>query len=258
MKPDMDYKASILITTFQRPHLLKWGLYSLAQQNIPFPFETIVINDAKEGDGTEDVCKEYAHRLNIKYIFSGKRNLDGGVKWRVPGFTINIGAKQSSGEVLIISCAEMFHLNDSIAKLTYPVLEDSKSIGIPVGKDDQGPFLNYLINNNGKFSIDLFNNSPALNVLLPFFMSVSRGQFFGIGGYDEDFTGIAYDDNDFVDRLLMNGCHYAQTEAQTIHLYHFRYVHGKGDHPEVIFNRNLYISRKGIILRNQDREWGKL
>ncbi len=26
------------------------------------------------------------------------------------------------------------------------------------------------------------------------------------GGYDEDFTGTCYDDNDIVDRLKFNGC----------------------------------------------------
>ena len=258
-KAEMDYKCSILITTFQRPHLLKWGLYSLARQHIPFPLETIVINDAVEGDGTEEICKEYADRLNIKYIFSGKRNLGENIKWRVPGFAINIGAKQSSGKVIIISCAEMFHINDTIALLTEPVLHNPKSIGIPIGKDDQdGSFLNHLIMNNGHHNVEMLNKYPKLNALLPFLMSVSRQQFDEIGGSDEDFTGIAYDDNDFVDRLLANGCKYIQTEAKTVHLYHPRYVYGKEQHADLLFNKNLYLSRKGIIVRNKGRDWGHI
>jgi glycosyltransferase involved in cell wall biosynthesis len=254
----MGYTATILITTFQRPHLLNWGLYSLAKQTALFDFEIIVVNDGV-ADETEDICKTYRERLNIKYIFSGRRNNDGEVKWRVPGFALNIGAKQSEGQVLIITCAEMFSLNNTIAKLTEPLLKKSKLIGIPVGKDDRdGSFLTHLNNNNGAFEISAFNKCPDLNVYLPFLMSVSRTEFFGIGGYDEDFVGLAWDDNDFVERLLYNGCSYYPTDAQTIHLYHPRHVHGKGFTPEFLLNQDLYLARKGKIVRNENREWGKI
>jgi len=254
----MGCQASVIITAFQRPHLLKWGLYTLAKQTNPFSFEIIVVNDAVE-DETFEICRIYQQQMNIKYIFSGQRNLGGEIKWRGPGYAINIGAKHAEGEVLIISCAEMFHLNDTISQLTGPVLANRKLIGIPHGKDDQnGAFLNYVESNNGNYDSGLYEACAPLNVYLPFLMSVSRQEFYEIRGYDEDFTGIAYDDNDFVERFQGNGCTYHQTDAYTVHLYHPRYAYGKEEHPDLLFNKNLYLARKGVIVRNENREWGQL
>ncbi|MEW5784275.1 MAG: glycosyltransferase family 2 protein [Bacillota bacterium] len=254
----MNCKVSILITTFQRPHLLKWGLYSLARQYIPFTFETLVINDGVN-DETEEICHKYLRKLNLKYLFSGQRNLNGAIEWRVPGFAFNIGAKQSLGKVLILSCAEMFHLNDTVSKLAYPVLKNPNLLGIPVGKSDRdGIFLNHLNEHNGRFTPALFEQLPALDVRLPYLLSVSRSQYNAIGGYDEDFTGVAAEDSDLVDRLRLNGCGYFQTKAETVHLYHPRHLGGTEHHPAVQYNRNLYYTRQGRIVRNEKREWGKL
>jgi len=252
-------KVSIIVTSFKRAHLLKWGLHSLTKQNIPFAFETLVLNDGIH-DATKAICQEYEQKLNIKYIFTGQRNLAGELNWRVPGFAINIGAKLADGDVLIISCAEMFHINDTIARLTYPLLFNNKFIGIPVGIDDQdGFFLNHIANNNGYFKVDMAEQRyTSLNTHLPFLMSISRKEFLAIGGYDEDFVGIGYDDNDLVDRLLNNGCSYYQTDAQTIHLYHERQVWGRNARTRLMQNYQLYIQRQGQIIRNQNREWGKL
>lgn len=254
----MSGMVSIIISSFLRPHLLKWGLFSLAQQIIPFQFETLVINDGID-DETAGICQEYQKKLNLKYFFTGQRNQASGIKWRVPGFAVNIGVKQSAGPILILSCAEMFHLNGAIAKLTYPVLENKKRIGIPLGKDDRsGAFLNRLQENNGRYPEQLINYLPDLNTKLPFLISVSRDEFLAIGGYDEDFTGVAFDDNDLVDRLCLNGCSYCRTDAKTVHLFHPRYVYATGESPEWRFNRDLYLAGKNKIIRNENREWGKL
>ncbi len=255
----MDYTVSIIITTFQRPHLLQWGLYSLSKQALPVKFETIVLNDGIP-DETEAICKKYEKSLNLKYVFTGERNLNGENVWRVPGFAINIGAKMSRGKVLIISCAEMFHLNDCIAHLTFPVLDNPKRIGIPVARDDHdSSFLNHLNHTGGAYDYNSFyNDYPPLNTNLPFLTSVYREEFFAIGGYDEDFIGIGYDDNDIMLRLLKNGCSYYQTAAETIHLFHERIWYAKENAPETLFNRNLYYARQNQIIRNQNREWGVL
>lgn len=255
----MGCTTSIIITTFQRPHLLKWGLYSLAEQAMPGGFETIVLNDGIH-DETEAICQQYEQKLNLKYVFTGQRNGDGNIKWRVPGFAVNIGARLSRGEILIISCAEMFHLNDCIAQLTFPLLSNPKLLGIPIARDDHdGSFLNNLAATNGSFDYNNFyHNYPELNTSLPFLTSISREEFFAIGGYDEDFTGIGYDDNDLMSRLIKNGCNYFQTAAATIHLYHERIWYARVNSPETIFNRNLFYARQNQVVRNQNREWGKL
>lgn len=252
----MLYKASLIISTFQRPHLLKWGLLSIARQQFPFEFETIVINDGLR-DETEEICQQYQDSLNLEYIFTGSRNKTDELKWRVPGFAINIGAKQSSGQVLIISCAEMFHLNNTLEQLTIPVLKNDKLLAIPMGWDDQGAFLQQLNKNNGHYEETLLQKCGALNIKLPFLLAVSRHEFFKIGGYDEDFTGMAFDDNDLVDRLITDGCTYLQTGAKTIHLYH-RHVQASDDMGRCSYNGALYRQRRGKVIRNEGKEWGKL
>lgn len=250
--------VSIIISSFKRPNLLKWNLHSLSKQSLPFEFETIVLNDGVN-DGSKDICKKYTQKLNLRYFFTGHRNLDGKIKWRVPGFAYNIGAQLSKGEILILSCAEMFHLNNTIENLSSPLLSNPKLIGLPIGMDDTfGRFLNHLQRTNGQYDLNDFYTNYARLDNLPFLISVSREEFFSIGGYDEDFTGLAFDDNDLIHRLKANGCSFCETQAETIHLYHPRHVHGKGESPEFLYNQSLYQERKQQIVRNQNRSWGKL
>jgi glycosyltransferase involved in cell wall biosynthesis len=264
----MCMKVSIIIPSFQRADLLKWNLFSLARQTIPFEFETIIVNDGVV-DNTEALCKQYESKLKLKYIFSGHRNLGEEIQWRVPGFALNIGAQKATGEILVLSCAEMFHINDTIRILVTPILNNLKLLGIPIGKKDiEGSFLKYL--NDSELLLEsqdmqsLFANIDnqfkmgALNIRLPFLMALSREQFFAIGGYDEDFTGVASEDVDFVERLLLNKCEFCSTDAKTIHLYHPRYWDVVGYGPLFQHNNYLLNSRKGQIVRNINRGWGKL
>jgi glycosyltransferase involved in cell wall biosynthesis len=248
--------VSILITAFQRPELLNWGLYSLARQAMTFDFETIVINDGIP-DYSERICRRYQECLHIKYLFTGQRNLSGRIQWRVPGFAFNIGARRATGEILIMSCAEIFHLDPTIAKLTYTVMHNPKLLAITAGKDDQdGSFLAQLINSGGQYDAGRYAAYPELCTLLPFLMAVSKTEFMALGGYDEDFTGIAYDDCDLTDRLIKNGCRYQPTDSRIIHLYHPRIAYGCFENPDWMYNKKLYNERRNQVVRNLNREWG--
>jgi GT2 family glycosyltransferase len=254
----MGHKLSIIIPTFQRPELLYWGLFSLTRQTIPFSFETVVVNDGLP-DQSQNICEQYQERLNLKYVFSGSRNLADDIIWRVPGFAINIGVKQSDGEILILSCAEMFHFNDTVTKLAAPLQEDPMRLTIPVGKDDSDGFaLDMVTSQDGYLDAIFFDMLGELDTKLPFLIGVSRKAFFAIGGYDEDLTGIAFDDNDLVDRLAAYGCCYFSTDAMAVHLYHPRHVLEVGMSREWYYNRDLYLARKKKIKRNRGREWGVL
>lgn len=254
----MECVASLVISAFQRPQLLNWGLLSLARQEIPFAYEIIVVNDGIE-DSTRAICESYRSRLNIKYIFSGRRNMGGPVKWRVPGFAINIGARQALGKVLLISCAEIFHLNNTLLALVNPILGNNTLMTIPLGKDDRdGSFLNSVTALGGGYDPALYKILPDLDVRLPFLLALSKAHFDAIRGYDEDLVGIAFDDNDLVDRLQNYGLQYYQTGAKMVHLYHPRYVYDAGMSPDWHYNRHLYLTRGQKLVRNENREWGSL
>jgi len=253
-------KVSIIIPSYKRCHLLKWGLWSLARQSFPFEFETILLNDGIL-DNTEDLGEQNKERLNLKYIFTGKRNLDGKMLWRVPGYALNIGVKQSTGDVIVFCCAEMFHLNNTIELITsiYNSPGNEKTLAMPQAKDDNGTFLKHVEYTGGCINLNEYNKQPPLiNVKFPFFLAMMKKEFVDIGGYDEDFTGTDYDDEDLVMRLLDNGCSHAESEALAIHLWHPRLTMTRERIPRFNHNKALFEQRRGVITRTVDREWGVL
>ncbi len=251
-------QLSILISSFMRPQLLKWNLQTLARQKIPFDFETILLNDGLP-DESEQLASLYQDALKLRYVFTGQRNSSGNIVYRVPGFAFNIGAKLAEGQVIIICCGEMYHVNDTVRYLTEPVLYDSNLVSTCIGMDDDGTFLASLERNDGWYDWREFRNSyPLLNTRLPFLMAINRQRFYNIGGYDEDMVGFAYDNNDLIDRLLTGGCTLYLTQAQTMHLNHQGCANANVDTDEYRYNSRLYKERQGKLLRNQGREWGLL
>jgi len=261
-------KASILISTYNRSELLKFGLSSIAKQDFnKNDVEIIVINDYLPDD-TERICSEFTD-LDIKYIFTGQRNLNSIVS-RIPGYAINIGVKIAKGKFIFISCAEIYHLDNTISSMLN-VLENNneKIITTCVGKEGSGNFLNKLkdgsINIENDFNKEkIMENDPA-TMQLPYFLGLNRQYFIDIGGYDEDFIGLVADDNDLSERLKKYGCKYHYTNDRIIHLYHERLlINGKTLKIEnqyvqqrVDYNRKLYKERENIIVRN-NKGWGNV
>ena len=255
--------ASIIMPTFKRPNLLKWGLFTLSQQKTIYPFEIIVLNDGIK-DETETICNSYKDKLNIKYIFTGQRN-EKTDHWRVPGYAINIGVKKAIGKIIILMCPEIFLLDNCLTKMIEPILKNTKLITITEGQwDGKNIFLPYVEKNKGI----LDNTHPynqighKLQTTLPFFMGINKEKFISIGGYDEDFIGVGWDDNDISERLQANGGIFTLIGTRIVHLYHPSTELRVDRDPTVKkafnFNTNLYQKRKGIILRNQGCAWGEL
>lgn len=259
-------KTSLIIASYCRPELLDLGLWSLSQQKIDHDFEIIVCNDG-ENDATEAVCNKYNETMDIRYIFTGQRNIIE-KKHRVAGFALNIGVKQCSGDIIILSCAEIFHLNDTINQIIDPLLYSKKLLTTPAVMyfDDEGSGVKYLSSNLTRklpieLEIDLRKNSQYIYATqMPFLMGMYKKEYWNIGGYDEDFIGYAADDNDLLFRLLFTGLKYHYIQGQIIHLYHGVRCDSKvhPENPEWTYNYNLFKTRKEqkIIIRNQNREWG--
>ena len=117
---DSTTKVSVVMAAFRRAKLLDTGLSSIARYKVKFPLEVVVVNDGIEDD-TEAVCESYKGRLNIKYVFSGHRNR-GGIRFQSPGFPINIGIKQASGDIIVLTCPEIYHLDDCLNKIVEPLI----------------------------------------------------------------------------------------------------------------------------------------
>ncbi len=242
-------KGTVIITTFNRPKLLRHGLNSLAKQNLSSEIEVVVVNDGDVSDETESVCNSVKN-LDVTYL-----PIDNNHSWRVPGFAINYAVKQTDSDVIFISCAEMYHLDDTIEQMISAFEKNKKILVIPDGKDDiKGDIFNK-VNNNKIITNEDYQSLVPLGVILPFFMGMNRKDFEDIGGYDEDFVGFGYDDNDIIDRMKSMGNKYYSVNARVIHLWHQRLFYSLED-KNYKYNYDLYEARKGILVRNEGKNWG--
>lgn len=245
-------KATILITTFMRDNLLKYGLASLTKQDLT-DTQILVLDEGINND-----AKKITDAFGVDYL---RTNPSATAKWRIPGFAFNIGAKKAKGDILVLACAEMLHLNNTVAAILSPFSSQEKIMSIPYGKhDSHGKYLKELESTGQTPNQDTYDSLNDLNTKFPFFLAVKREAYIEIGGYDEDFRGLAYDDADFVDRLVDSGFKYVQTEGKVVHLWHSKVEGLRQDNYNFKFNLNktLYYAKKGIIKRNLGREWGVL
>lgn len=258
--------VSLIMGSWKRPYLLELGLWSLAHQKISHNLEIVVCNDYLP-DETENVCKQYLNKLNIKYVFTGKRNLDG-IKWRSAGYALNIGVKQSSGDIIILTCPEIVHLNNTIDLITEPLLNNKNlmAIGNAVYFDDTSNSIKFLQKNRTlNFPENLLKEIKSdpeykMAVQMPYCMGIWKQHYLDIRGYDEDFSGYAGEDTDFVNRLKLKGLTYYRTNAEIVHLFHGSRCDSKvhWENPMWAKNYNLLLERKNLIIRNQNRDWGVL
>jgi len=261
-------KVSIIIASFKRPELLNLGLWSLSQQHMKYELETVIINDGIK-DETEKICNKYKNKLNTRYIFTGQRNLKDVSIFRSPSLALNIGIKQSKSDIIILTCPEIFHLNNGINFIVDSLMKNKRILSSPkfISFDKTGKVKNYLINdltlnipNDIMSSLESNNHRCKYASTLPFCMGMYKKEIIDIGGYDEDFTGFAADDDDLVGRLKLNGLTYIFNQANIIHLYHEKQYgwETRMKNERHIHNVTLFKERKGIIVRNKNRKWGEL
>lgn len=252
---------SIIIPTFCRPNLLKWCLCSLAKQLNIQQCEIFVLNDGIQDD-TEKICESFSDKLCIKYVFTGSRNTEYDLKWRVPGFALNIGIKLAASENIIICSSDMFLIEpEFILKYYHTLCKNKMYLVHSLGAGDDTKEYTQLVEqmDGDIFAVeavyDKIHSNCKLNTKLPFFLGVKKEHLMAIGGYDEDFVGVAYDDNDLIDRLLAYGCeHFLCSGCNLVHLYHKRkqYLNKQ----KCLLNLRLFKSRASKIKRNEGREWG--
>lgn len=237
-------EISILLTTYNRNNDCIRCLDTLKPQ-ITDNIELILLD---EWHIESDLLKQYCKENNFKYIHTGIQK-GGKIKWRVPGFALNIGAKYSKGNILILGNAELYHVStdtlklmNNITSITQPIILD-QPINVPLSK---------------------YKTFKPLCERYPWFMGIPRKIFFNIGGYDEDFIGVAWEDTDLSSRLLKLCGEIKQVKAEAIHIWNPRGPRPRKDAPDLNrarfeYNKKLYYNKlDSDIVRNKDRDWGVL
>lgn len=226
----MNKRISIILPYYNRRPLLLKTLSTFdifyAQKNL----EIIIVDDCSIKYHNIDDIPELFPALNIKVITLNKKT---GIN---PCLPYNIGVKNSTGEIIILSSPETLHVrnifsvSNNFEELNYKsyllfsvfCLTDKTLINnINTFSAKQ---IIHTIHNNEKHFIEKlgeygypFNNSYGSWYLHPeyrrsglnFLTAITRDAYYDMSGFDERFRfGTGYDDTEFKDRLENAGINF--------------------------------------------------
>jgi glycosyltransferase involved in cell wall biosynthesis len=223
-------KTTLLITTFNRGHLLKNSLERLCLLTIP---DEIIIVDDGGSDNTEGVCKDFEGRLPIKYIYNHNPN------WSICSMARNIGVKQATGDIIITSEPELLWISDIVKqmledRLVHP--NEVISAGVIYHAQGSTPWHPALTTNPKEALKDsivedyeiqprsyrqdgfvrTFNHQATFTALY------EKKWLMDLGGWDEAFPGAwGFDDIELCTRLRINGINqHICPDMEVIHQWH--------------------------------------
>lgn len=176
----MTIKTSICIAAYNKPTALNHTLRSIFEQEPPFDWEVIVVQDGWLAD-TQNVISIYQSACpNMKSY-----NLHNPMGYRNPCFARNMAAKIASGDILIHQSDDVIHgQKDTIERLTLNF--------------DPEKEMHFALVRNKDFSSgrEIEDYVSSKNPRRLFFLgAVSREAFYSIGGNSEDFTEPGYEDD---------------------------------------------------------------
>lgn len=229
--------VTLLITTFQRSHLLERSLDRLAE--LTLPDEIIVVDDGGD-DGCEEVCHTFGlEHMPVRYVWNNSPGWDNCCLAR------NIGLKMATCDEIITSEPEGWFVTDIVAQFKtarqqHP--DDVLSAACCYHAPDDSCTLN----------LERCNMVPAWP-----YVNMSRRQWLlDVGGWDERLPeDWGWDDIDLWGRLERVGHPRRNVYEVTIH----HQWHPSRICPAVA--NETYVRGKEYprdLVANQGREWGML
>jgi len=238
--------------------------------------EIVIVDDcSSEENRIDDIVGSY--KLNINYVRISENT---GIN---PCYVYNVGVRESTGDVLILSSPEIFHINNIFEiSNNFKGLADDKyflfSVFCLTEKTilekclDGNVNINEKINEIKTFIPEFYKNlgingypfnnnygswylhSKFRKSYLNFCTALTKNLYYELSGFDERFRyGTEYDDNEFLDRVKQKINKYVWfDEFVSIHF----------DHPVAATmgcnsNLNLYNSVKSDVYEKNDN-WGRL
>ena len=233
----MAPKVSIVITTFNRPKLLRRTLASIVRQSYK-DFEIVVVDDGTDTE-TKDVCDAYGAEYIKLRNTTGPRN---------PAYPNNVGIRKAKGEIIILQNAECEHIDpQTIEKLSGAITDNSVVFAKVLS-----------ISQNG--TVDCVYCGPESQRPYFFCGAIKKSWFEKLRGMDEDYPVGGYDDNDWADRLKKEGVHFIYSNVVVHHQWHSRAAMPTEAAACEVYQRKTAEMAAGTIstVRNLDKEWGKL
>jgi GT2 family glycosyltransferase len=234
--------TSIIITTFNRNAQLTLTLDSIRCVQ-GFEGEVIVVDD---GDGAHGhpsaalVCDTFkVRRISTRRPSS--------TEFRNPAFPNNVGIRAATGDVVILQNAECKHVDPkTIKKLTALVTPTTAVFARVVALNQDG-------------SHQMVYCGPENPRPYFFCGAIRRDILVRLRGFDEDYWGAGYDDDDLADRLAGEGIAFAYSDIEVHHQRH----PPAGDYSSASEMHALYQEKTAAMLRgelgtvrNVGRDWG--
>jgi len=230
--PSENTMISLVMTSYNRPHLLKNTLDSFLREDFK-DYEIIVVDDGAD-DETPVICEEYG----VRYCHPSRPDP---TARRNSARPLNCGLRQAIGDIIILQNAECKHIDSqTIEKLTALVTPTNAVFARVIALNEDGT------------ERELY---CGIDRPRPYFFcgAIKREWFERLRGFDEDFIGAGWEDDDFADRLRREGVEFIFTDILVHHQWHPPAVY------ELYANQSVYERKKSEpTVRNIGREWGEL
>jgi len=282
----MKYKKlSVIMSAYQRAHVIQPALYSLINQKIP-PDEIIIIDDGSTDDlshRVKYVQKSYPE-INIRYFYNNNPG------WTICVHGMNCAIKKASHEIIMTTMPEVLHLDNDV-EIIKKFFQDQENKKVFCKGGELWELRGYrllnsltpeqLLNPILITELDCVNNwhkgletkedtITHHRTMLHHISGFLREDLVAVGGYDEGFlNGGAggYDDIDLFSRLSWYGKEVILKGMRGIHLHHDAPPLGTKDPAIVYKNYNRMRERHKNWNETRDprfwkvnigKEWGVL
>lgn len=224
--------VSIVMTTFNRPALLRETLASIDVQD--FQGEIVVVDDGTDEE-TAGICGEYL----VSHV---RLNRPQSENYRNQAYPLNVGIRAATGDIIIQQNAECKHIgSETISKLVSKVTDTNVVFARVQSLYPDG-------------TGDIIYCGPENPRPYFFCGAIKKAWFEKLRGYDEDFTGYGYEDDDMADRLKRSGVTWEFTDVLVHHQWH-----PKAGHQDMTQTAAMFEAKRNApIERNLNREWGAL
>jgi len=225
---------SLVLTTFNRPSQLLTTLHSIDRQHVG-DSEIVVVDDGDD-EQTQGICYSFSAR----YI---KLNRPKSNHYRNQARPLNVGIRAAYGEIIILQNAECKHVDPfTIEALAEDVTANNAVFAQVTAMNQDGT--------RGICYCGPENPRPYF-----FCGAIRREWLMKLRGFDEDYQGYGWEDDDMADRLRRSGVTFEFTDIEVEHQWH----EPAGIQGDMSIGGAMYAAkRQETVERNLGREWGVL